>query len=159
VKSRGPHDVEALARVYARTDARLAGWSCAASTDCCHFERTGREPLLWPNEWALLSRALAARGGPSAVVKKRRLPLVDDEGRCPLLDDAGRCKVYTARPFGCRTFFCAAASGPERRVPRDAIQGFAREIVALAQAADPCCSGPRSLRSWLGLADTAKARK
>jgi Fe-S-cluster containining protein len=146
------HDVEALRALYARVDERLSSWSCEASTDCCHFERTGREPLLWPNEWALLSRALAERGGPSAVIRKRRLPLVDDEGRCPLLDEGGRCRVYESRPFGCRTFFCSAARGDERKLPRDAIQAFAREVVELAQKVDPRCTGPRTLRSWLGLA-------
>src|SRR5262249_17507558 len=120
---RAPHDLNALAAVYREVDALLDGWSCELSTDCCHFGRTGREPQLWPNEWALLERALNARPLPRS--RSRRLNVVD-EGRCPLLDDAGRCSLYGERPFGCRTYFCSRASGPTRRPPRDEITALAR---------------------------------
>ncbi len=36
---------------------------------------------------------------------------------------SGSCLIYAARPFGCRTHFCAAAGGPlARRDVRDLIQ-------------------------------------
>src|SRR5262249_365210 len=138
-----PHDLNALAAVYREVDALLDGWSCELSTDCCHFGRTGREPQLWPNEWAMLERALRAR----PVARTRRLPVVD-EGRCPLLDDRGRCAAYSERPFGCRTYFCARAVGPARRPPRVELGALARRVVALAEAADPLAR-PRSLTRWL----------
>lgn len=48
---------------------------------------------------------------------RRSLPESGDAatGRCPLLNPAGKCLVYEARPFGCRTHFCAAAGGPYLR--------------------------------------------
>jgi Fe-S-cluster containining protein len=37
-------------------------------------------------------------------------------GACPLLHpETGDCLIYDARPFGCRTHFCAAAGGPYSR--------------------------------------------
>jgi len=145
--ARGPHDLNAIAAVYREVDALLDGWSCERSTDCCHFGRTGREPQLWPNEWALLERALNARPLPRSRSSSRRLPVVD-EGRCPLLDDAGRCSMYSERPFGCRTYFCTRASGPTRRPPRDEITALSRRVVELAEAADPIAR-PRTLTRWL----------
>ena len=62
------HDLDALRALYAEVESALAGWSCDASTDCCHFGRTGREPYLWPNEWALLERALRGRPLPRAAL-------------------------------------------------------------------------------------------
>jgi Fe-S-cluster containining protein len=41
---------------------------------------------------------------------------VNPNGACPLLDaETGDCLIYDARPFGCRTHFCAAAGGPFAR--------------------------------------------
>jgi len=142
---RGAHDLNSLAAVYREVDELLDGWSCELSTDCCHFGRTGREPQLWPNEWALLERALNARPLPRA--RSRRLAVIDEK-RCPLLDNAGRCSMYAERPFGCRTFFCTRANGPTRRPPRDEIGALARRVVALAEAADPIAR-PRTLTRWL----------
>ena len=40
------------------------------------------------------------------------VPLVLDDGRilrrCPYLDSHGKCSNYTARPLGCRQFYCDA---------------------------------------------------
>jgi uncharacterized protein len=141
-----PHDLAALRAIYAETDAALAGWSCSASTDCCRFAVTGREPYLWPNEWALVERALGARGG---LKRRRGLPIVDEERTCPLLDGSGRCTVYDSRPFGCRTYFCDRAEGPERRPPRDRLAELGRRVMALAERADPRAGGPRPLSRWL----------
>ena len=53
------------------------------------------------------AKALRAAGRP-------KLPERSD-GACPLLTSMGKCMIYEARPFGCRTHFCAAAGGPYAR--------------------------------------------
>jgi Fe-S-cluster containining protein len=59
-----------------------------------------------------LVAAVALRAG-----GRRRLPESSDvaTGRCPCLDARGKCMIYEARPFGCRSHFCAAAGGPYSR--------------------------------------------
>jgi Fe-S-cluster containining protein len=142
MKDAPAHDPDALRALYREADQLLDGWTCAASTDCCHFARTGREPLVWPNEWALLDRAISARG-----VARKALPVLD-ERRCPLLGPDQRCTVYEVRPFGCRTFFCDRGEGPTRW-PRAALVEVGRKIATLAQTAEPTCDGPRTLTSLL----------
>jgi len=132
-----------LLSLYAEADRLLQGWTCELSGDCCRFDVTGREPYLWPNEWRVLERAIAARGRP-----RRTLRVVAEGRTCPLYEH-GRCTAYAARPFGCRTFFCARAVGPERRPPRAALAAIGRRIAAAAQAEDPRCDGPRALTSLL----------
>jgi len=134
---------EAVLALYAEADRLLAGWTCDTSTDCCRFAVTGREPQLWPNEWRVLEKAIASRGVPA-----RKLRVVEDaDATCPLLD-RGRCTVYAARPFGCRTYFCERAVGPERKLPRAALADIGRRIAAAARAADPRCDGPRRVTAW-----------
>jgi Fe-S-cluster containining protein len=138
-------DLAALRALYDEVDQLLEGWDCERSADCCHFGRTGREPQLFANEWALIAHALAARPLP----KRRGLPVVG-EGRCPLLGADDRCAVYAARPFGCRTYFCARAAGPERRPPRRELAAIGRRLAALVEVeAGHRDAGPRALRSWL----------
>jgi uncharacterized protein len=136
------HDLDALRALYAEVEAALTGWTCESSTDCCHFGRTGREPYLWPNEWALLERAL--RGRPLPRSARASLPIAD-ERRCPLLSAEGRCLAYDARPFGCRTFFCDRAVGPTRKPPRADLADIGRRVADLARRAEPACDGPRPL--------------
>jgi hypothetical protein len=132
--------IEAL---YAKTDELLDGWTCDQSADCCHFERTGREPYLWPAEWAALEKAIARRG-----TRRGSLPVLD-ERRCPLLGRDGRCTVYEARPFGCRTFFCARGVGPTRRRPRDELARIGREIASLDAGSHPDFAGkPANGPDW-----------
>lgn len=66
--------------------------------------------MLTAGEALVAAVALKATG-------RRTLPESADAktGRCPLLSSAGKCIVYEARPFGCRTHFCAAAGGPYTR--------------------------------------------
>jgi Fe-S-cluster containining protein len=144
------HDLESLGDVYRETDEVLSGWSCSLSLDCCHFARTGREPYLWPNEWALLRRAFAARG-----LGKRRLAVLphgpsgrEADGACPLLSREGRCTVYADRPFGCRTYFCDKGLGPTRRPPRQELAELGRRIAMLARRVEPH-EGPRALTALL----------
>ncbi len=149
-----------LRALYAKIDAELEGWRCDASTDCCRFGVTGREPYPTAVELAELERAVRARGG---IPKRRTLP-VAGERRCTLLGDDGRCIVYAARPFGCRTFFCERASGPvgERApsgLPRDAISAVASEIASLSARFMPADPGPRPLSRATAAWESGALRK
>ncbi len=141
-----------LRAVYARVDAMLAPYSCDASTECCRFGITGREPYVTPVELAEIEHAVAARGMPSRARRSpRALPLAPDDTRtCPLLDDAGKCRIYDARPLGCRTFFCDRAHGDLKRFPRDEVQRASRDIANLAARFAPRDPGSRPLTKALG---------
>ena len=66
--------------------------------------------MMTKGEAIVAATALRAAG-------RTRLPVSLDAatGACPMLDGKGRCLIYEARPFGCRTHFCAAAGGPYSR--------------------------------------------
>lgn len=148
-----PHDDSAgrRARALAILDEAsqiLDGWRCEASTECCRFSVTGREPWVTQVEWDLVKDELKRQG--------RRLPHIpeDDDGRCPFLDDAGRCVVYASRPLGCRTFFCERARGPHDEVKLDkrdqgALRALPRELEALTVDVKGEDAGARPIRSWL----------
>lgn len=134
-----------LRKLYGEVDVILAGWSCEASTECCRFGVTGREPYPSAIELAELERGLRARGG---LPKRRSLP-VASERRCTFLSDEGRCLVYASRPFGCRTFFCERASGPSAmKHVRGAILRVGKEIADLSARYAPGDAGPRPLSRW-----------
>lgn len=123
--------LDELRRLYDDTDALQRGNSCPASTECCRFGITGREPYVTSIEARALEKAVAANGGPLSK-KRRALPLADGgveaERTCPLLTAAGRCSVYAWRPFGCRTFFCARATrgqAPDRKTERELVRRLA----------------------------------
>jgi Fe-S-cluster containining protein len=146
----------ALEAALASADQAFAGWTCPASTECCRFGVTGREPYVTSIEIALIRRAIAARGGAKSWKRagslaperddagKRSLPLAVDERRCPMLTDAGRCSIYAARPLGCRTFFCDRAS-PAGRVRHREISALVREIQAIAASHEPAGDQGRPL--------------
>ena len=96
--------------IYAELDQRPVQRDCVRRTECCQFKLTGRTPMLTAGEALVAAAALKATG-------RRALPESADAttGRCPLLNPAGKCLIYKARPFGCRTHFCAAAGGPYTR--------------------------------------------
>ena len=121
-----------LSSLYAEVDARYLDARCAASTECCRFGITGREPQVTSIEVAALRAAIARRGGPLRE-GRRALPLepTRDEGTCPLLDRSGRCAVYAARPLGCRTFHCARAEVPSPP-SRVELRGYVRRLQELA---------------------------
>lgn len=96
-----------VAAIYAEADARPVERACTRLTECCQFRLTGKTPHLTRGEAVVAAKALRATG-------RTRLPARTD-GACPLLDPRGRCLIYAARPFGCRTHFCAAAGGPYAR--------------------------------------------
>jgi Fe-S-cluster containining protein len=124
-----------LAALYAETDALHATTTCPASTECCRFGVTGREPYVTSIEVLAIQRAVAAVGGPLSP-RRRALPLFgnssEHERTCPLLNDGGRCSIYQSRPFGCRTYFCERASrlGPN---PRDQEKHLVARLRALAE--------------------------
>jgi Fe-S-cluster containining protein len=135
-----------LDAVYRDADGLYAGWSCPASTECCRFGMTGREPYVTSIELAAVKRAIAARGGPRSwkraptvqddpagkTTRGVALPVVREERRCPLLDAEGRCAVYGARPLGCRTFFCDRAE-PGGKVRQREVNALVRRIQAIAE--------------------------
>ncbi|WP_394825242.1 YkgJ family cysteine cluster protein [Pendulispora albinea] len=126
-----------LRALYAEVDRALAPYSCDASTECCRFGITGREPYPTAVERAELQHAIAGLGGERALV--RRLPIAAAaaaERACPLLSETGKCRVYASRPFGCRTFFCDRVIGPGK-LPRAEIQRISRDIAALSAATFP----------------------
>jgi Fe-S-cluster containining protein len=127
-----------LLALYARADALYAPFSCDASTECCRFGVTGREPYVTSVELAEIEHAVAARGRsiPGPEPRARSVPLAKDERRCPLLDAAGRCTIYASRPLGCRTFFCDRARGPGR-LPRTEANAIARDVADLAARTTP----------------------
>jgi uncharacterized protein len=148
--------------VYRDVDAQLSNDTCPASTECCRFGITGREPYVTSIEVALVERAVARRGGARALGRapaplesptpadrkdKRRLAMVDEEP-CPLLDMKGRCSVYDARPFGCRTYFCERATRSSDLGQRD-INEFVRRIKDIAARHKLAGDQGKPLRRWL----------
>jgi Fe-S-cluster containining protein len=107
--------LDELRAIYRELEARPVVRACERRTDCCRFKLTGRTPYVTKPEAAMLAKAVRASG--------RRSVAARSDGDCPLLDAQGRCTVYDARPFGCRTHFCAAAGGPiDRRDVADLIR-------------------------------------
>ena len=100
--------LDEVREVYADLAARPIDRNCVRLKECCHFKLTGRTPYLTKGEALLAATALRATG-------RTQLP-TNPTGACPMLDVAtGNCLIYEARPFGCRTHFCAAAGGPYAR--------------------------------------------
>ena len=138
-------DLEAL---FAKVDVEHSGFACPSRGCCCQFKETGREPYLWPLEWRLLERRVAARGG--------KVPAPHEDGGCRFLDESGkRCGVYADRPFGCRTYGCELATGMNRAL-RDRVHALSRELATLAERfddredlAEGSSRGPRPLSRWL----------
>lgn len=102
--------MRATRAIYAELDQRPVPRDCVRRTECCQFKLTGRTPTLTAGEALVAAAALRMTG-------RRSLLDSGDEktGRCPMLNPAGKCLIYEARPFGCRTHFCAAAGGPYTR--------------------------------------------
>jgi Fe-S-cluster containining protein len=102
--------IDATLEIYAELGRRPVERDCTRRTECCQFKLTRRTPMLTKGEALVASVALRASG-------RRRLPESTDAvtGRCPCLDARGKCMIYEARPFGCRSHFCAAAGGPYSR--------------------------------------------
>lgn len=138
--------LDSLRAIYRDADALYAGWSCPASSECCHFGLTGREPFVTSIELLAVQRAVARRGGPLGRAK-RALPWTGDPEReriCPLLDRQGRCSIYADRPLGCRTFHCSRAAAGA--IPaRGELRALVRRIEELAARHVPGGDEPRTL--------------
>lgn len=80
---------------------------CQGRAACCHFRQTGKTPQLTRGEALMLAQGVRAAGRTKVAERP--------DGACPLLAPDQRCMAYNARPFGCRTHFCAAAGGPAAR--------------------------------------------
>jgi Fe-S-cluster containining protein len=119
--------------VYTELTARPVDRNCVRVKECCHFKLTGRTPYLTKGEALVAAKGLRATG-------RTQLP-TNPSGACPLLEETtGNCLIYEARPFGCRTHFCAAAGGPYlRREVVDLIRRLESVDVELGG------SGPRVL--------------
>ena len=127
--------VDTVRAVYADLSLRPIERNCVRLKECCHFKLTGRTPYLTKGEALLAAKALRATG-------RTRLP-ENSTGACPLLDSvSGNCLIYEARPFGCRTHFCAAAGGPYAR--REVLDLIRRLEVVDAELGG---SGPRLLQN------------
>jgi Fe-S-cluster containining protein len=127
--------LDEVRRVYADLAMRPVDRNCVRLRECCHFKLTGRTPYLTKGEALVAAKAFRASG-------RTQLP-ANPTGACPMLEAAtGNCLIYEARPFGCRTHFCAAAGGPYSR----------REVVDLIRRLEAVDeelggSGPRLLQN------------
>ncbi len=148
--SQNPHRAQLL-ELYAEADALLADWTCSCAPEgeapapCCRFAVTGREP--YPSAVEIEEVRHALRAGSITPRDPRRLPMAAG-APCPLLSDAGQCRIYGARPFGCRTYFCHGALTVlegRRRWPREAVSAIGRRIADLSAAFSPRDPAPRSL--------------
>jgi uncharacterized protein len=163
-RSRAPEEDDLLvqlAAVYRDADQLFAGWTCPASTECCRFGITGREPYVTSIELAAVKKAVASRGGARSWKKalpvaaggtsseRVVLPVVSDERTCPLLDATGRCSIYEARPLGCRTFFCDRAE-PLGKVKQKDLNALVRRIQDIAAEHAPGGDQGRPLTRALG---------
>jgi uncharacterized protein len=127
--------LEEVREIYADLAKRPVDRNCVRLKECCHFKLTGRTPYLTKGEALVAAQALRATG-------RKTLP-TNPTGACPLLDDAtGDCLIYEARPFGCRTHFCAAAGGPYSR--REVID-LIRRLEAIDESLGG--TGPRILQN------------
>lgn len=149
--------LDRLAALYAEVDAAHAGISCPATSECCRFARTDREPFVTGIELAAFLRAVDRRGGsarptPTPLHKALpSLPVIDQERACPMLDPSGKCSVYADRPLGCRSFFCDRATVLSS-VSHAELLDFVRQLKDLAAEFDPSSVEGRPLMRALEIA-------
>jgi Fe-S-cluster containining protein len=127
--------LDEVRQVYSDLAARPIDRNCVRLKECCHFKLTGRTPYLTKGEALVAAKAVRATG-------RMKLP-ASPAGACPLLEPTtGNCLIYEARPFGCRTHFCAAAGGPYAR--REVI-----DLIRRLEAVDETLggNGPRLLQN------------
>jgi hypothetical protein len=86
-----------LVAIYEKVDAEVSrlGPRCDLSGRCCRFEEYGHTLFVSSLEAALLVA--------DAPPPFREL---DAGATCPWQDDRGRCTARSARPLGCRIYFC-----------------------------------------------------
>lgn len=128
--------------IYTEWQRRPLERRCTGQADCCRFRLTGRTPYLTRGEAWVAARAWRAAG---------RKDFADSaDGSCPFLHpQSGQCRIYDGRPFGCRTYFCAAAGGPAaRRDVRDLIQRL--EAIDTRLGGRGAINLPAAVRAALG---------
>jgi hypothetical protein len=124
--------------IYADLESRPLPRTCLSHTECCRFKLTGKIPHLTKGE------AITAAAGWRAVGRKSLPHPASSDGACPFLAKDKRCAIYTHRPFGCRTHFCAPAGGP---YPRDHVLDLIRKLETLDERLHG--TGPRTLPNAL----------
>ena len=122
--------LDEVRNVYVDLAQRPIDRNCVRQTECCHCKLPGRTPYLTKGEALVAAKAFRATG-------RRSLPESAD-GCCPMLErETARCLIYEARPFGCRTHFCAGAGGPIAR--REVI-----DLIRRLEAVDSALNGDGS---------------
>jgi Fe-S-cluster containining protein len=109
---------EQLHALHQEMDAEIARLApvCALSGRCCRFLEYGHTLFLSSLEAELL---MADAPPPSRTL--------DDGATCPWQDGLGRCSARSARPLGCRIYFCDPAYQPEApRLSESAIRRLKR---------------------------------
>jgi len=107
----------ALAAVYVRVDAALAGASdaCRACGRCCRFEPGGLHLFASALELAYL----LAEAGPPARDRLAPGSTFERPWTCPY-QSGNACGARRGRPLGCRTHFCDPVAGAQGRALYDA---------------------------------------
>ena len=111
---------EPLSALHQALDGEVArlGPVCAVSGRCCRFLEYGHTLFLSSVEAELL---VADAPPPSRAL--------DDGATCPWQDGLGRCSARSARPLGCRVYFCDPSPSYQSEAPRlseEAIRGLKR---------------------------------
>lgn len=111
--------MEAMARLYERVDEAVArlGLSCERCGQCCDFD---------------LSEVVLYASSPEVEYLVACFPEAAHRrcvgGVCSLRKD-GQCTVHSARPLGCRTYFCRR----QKHLQLEAIyEAFYQELRAVA---------------------------
>jgi hypothetical protein len=88
-----------LTGLYRRVDRQLdaLGLTCLGGGTCCRFELAGHRLYVSTLELALLTARSPWPGRPGRAM------------RCPY-QRLGRCTARSARPLGCRVYFCQGPS-------------------------------------------------
>jgi len=133
--------LDEVRQIYRELEARPVERACTLRTECCRFRLTGKTPFLTRGEALVAAKAFRASG-------RKSLP-EQTGGDCPLLDPrTSRCMIYQARPFGCRTHFCAPAGGPLAR--KDVVDLIHRlEVIDSRLGGDGARSLPAALAAVL----------
>lgn len=100
VATTGDRGSAEIAQIYAdfERDRDVVKPRCDASGACCRFEAYGHRLFITTIEMAAFVRATQVTADPAW-----------DGTGCPYQKE-GRCDAHTSRPFGCRVYFCDAAT-------------------------------------------------
>jgi hypothetical protein len=110
----------ALHALYAELDAEVArlGPRCELSGRCCRFDEYGHTLFVSAPEAALLLDEAPSPSRP-----------LDLGASCPWQDGAGRCSARSARPLGCRVYYCDPSYQPHAATLSEAFIGRLKRLV------------------------------